>query len=218
MQKARNAPYLVFTPNLEMLSRAKHSNSLRSLLASGDLLLPDGIGVRLLSHFCIKERISGIDTGEFLLFCAAKNGYRVYLLGGKDGVASDAAQRLTERFPTLRVVGVHHGYFDRTEEPSVTAHIRVAAPDLLFVCMGFPRQEGFLARNRDALSPVRMALGLGGALDVWSGNTPRAPLWIQNCGLEWLFRVLKEPSRLPRLWKSLQYTLSKPQDGLPHNK
>ena len=208
MQKARNAPYLVFTPNLEMLSRAKHSRSLCSLLASGDLLLPDGIGVRFLSHFCIKERISGIDAGEFLLSYAAKNGYRVYLLGGKEGVASAAAQRLSARFPALRVVGVHHGYFDRTEEPSVTAHIRSTTPDLLFVCMGFPRQEGFLARNRDVLSPVRMALGLGGALDVWSGNTPRAPLWIQNCGLEWLFRTLREPARIPRLLGSIRDILS----------
>lgn len=207
LRERRGTPYLVFTPNLEMLSSAKHSPSAFSLLASADLLLPDGIGVRLLSRFAVKTRIAGIDTGEFLLSLAEKNGYRVYLLGGKEGVAKTAAERLTERFPALRIVGAHHGYFDSSEEPAVTAGIRSAAPDLLFVCMGFPRQEEFLARNRNALSPIRMALGLGGSLDVWAGNVHRAPLWMQKCGLEWLFRVLREPSRLRRILRSIRDTL-----------
>ncbi len=203
----RRIPFLVFTPNLEMLSRAKHSKKIQTLLSAGDLLLPDGIGVCILSRLRVRKRIAGIDVGEALLSLSEKHGYRVYLLGGKEGVAKAAAHRLTERFPTLSVVGTHHGYFGETEAAAVTAHIRTVAPDILFVCMGFPRQEQFLIRNRDALSPVRVALGLGGALDVWSENTRRAPLWMQKYGLEWFYRLLREPSRLPRLLRSIRDVL-----------
>jgi len=122
-------------------------------------------------------------------------------------VAKAAADRLTERFPALSIVGVHHGYFKETEESSVIDKIRAAAPDFLFVCMGFPRQEEFLVRNHNVLPSVRMALGLGGALDVWSGNIRRAPFWMQKCGLEWLYRLLKQPSRLPRLLRSIRDTI-----------
>jgi len=207
LAEKRDTPYLVFTPNLEMLSGAKHYPTLHALLGEADLLLPDGIGVQLLSRFRVKKRIAGIDAGEFLLTLAEENGYRVYLLGGKHRVAKAAADRLTERFPALSIVGVHHGYFKETEESSVIDKIRAAAPDFLFVCMGFPRQEEFLVRNHNVLPSVRMALGLGGALDVWSGNIRRAPFWMQKCGLEWLYRLLKQPSRLPRLLRSIRDTI-----------
>ena len=195
-------PYLVFTPNLEMLARAKHDASVRALLRHADLLLPDGIGVILLSHFRVKERVAGIEIGEYLLTRSAENGYRVFLLGGQEGVADAATEKLRARFPTLSVVGTHHGYFDRDEEKAIVDAIRAASTDILLVCMGFPRQESFLVRNRAGLSGVRVALGLGGSLDVWSGRVPRAPAWIQGCGLEWLYRVCRTPNRFPRLLRS----------------
>lgn len=200
----KEAPLLVFTPNLEILSKAKHSSEAFKLLMGADLLLPDGIGTQILSGFRLKERIAGIEIGEALLALSEKEGCRVYLLGGKAGIAKNAAERLTARFPSLSVVGTHHGYFDRQEEYAVTAEIRAASPDLLFVCMGFPRQEDFLVRNRSLLSPVRIALGLGGSLDVWAGDLCRAPVWMQRCGLEWLFRTVQEPNRVKRIFRSIR--------------
>lgn len=204
LAKARPLPYLIFTPNLEMLSAAKHDSNVRALLGEADLLLPDGIGVRILSGFRVKERIAGIEIGEFLLSLAAKKGYRVFLLGGKRGVAEEARKPLVTRFPALSIVGTHHGYFEKDEEGMLAEAIRSAKADILFVCTGFPRQEDFLFRNRKALSGVRVAVGLGGSLDCWSEHSKRAPLWMQKCGLEWLYRVVNEPERIPRLLSSVR--------------
>ena len=207
LSSQKKAPTLVFTPNLEMLARAKHSSETFKLLQKADLLLPDGIGTQILSGFRVRERIAGIEIGEALLALSEKEGFRVYLLGGRTGVAENAAERLTAQFPALSIVGTHHGYFDKREEQAVTAEIRAASPDLLFVCMGFPLQEEFLVRNRSSLSPVRIALGLGGSLDVWAGDLCRAPVWMQRCGLEWLFRTTKEPHRIKRIFRSIHEIL-----------
>lgn len=210
LSSKKEAPLLVFTPNLEMLSRAKHSSETLDLLRKADLLLPDGIGTQILSGLRIRKRIAGIEIGEALLALSEKKGYRIYLLGGKADTAKNAAERLVARFPSLHIVGTHHGYFDREEEHAVTAEIRAASPDLLFVCMGFPRQEEFLVRNRSLLAPIRIALGLGGSLDVWAGDLRRAPVWMQCCGLEWLFRTIQEPNRVKRIFRSIRGLL------LPH--
>ena len=196
---------LVFTPNLEMLSAAKNDSRISSLLRRADLLLPDGVGTRILSGFRIKERLPGIEAGEFLLSLAARRGYRIYLLGGKSGVPERAACALKHRYPGLRIVGTHHGYFSpcSREENAVTARIRAAAPDVLIVCMGFPRQESYLLRVRDALPSLRIGIALGGAVDVWSGTVCRAPAVFRACACEWLWRVAREPRRAGRLLKSV---------------
>ena len=198
-------PALVFTPNLELLAASKQSAKLRTLLRSADLLLPDGIGTVLLSRGRIRTRFPGIEAGEFLLHLAARRGYRVYLLGGKAGRAERAAARLKECYPALHVVGTHHGYFPphSAEEAEAFRRIRAADPELLIVCMGFPRQERLLVRIRDQLPSLRVGMALGGALDVWSGETRRAPRMMQRLGLEWLYRTAKEPERIHRLMRSL---------------
>jgi N-acetylglucosaminyldiphosphoundecaprenol N-acetyl-beta-D-mannosaminyltransferase len=198
-------PALVFTPNLELLAASKQSTKTRTLLRSADLLLPDGIGTILLSRGRIRTRFPGIEAGEFLLHLAARRGYRVYLLGGKKGVAERAAAALKKRYPGLSVVGTHHGYFPLggTEEEAVAAMLRDASPDLLIVCMGFPKQERFLLRIRNRLPSLRVGMALGGAIDVWSGAVRRAPRVMQRLGLEWLYRTVKEPKRILRLTRSL---------------
>jgi N-acetylglucosaminyldiphosphoundecaprenol N-acetyl-beta-D-mannosaminyltransferase len=101
------------------------------------------------------------------------------------------------RYPTLQICGVHHGYFDKSgaENAEVIKKIRTAAPDILFVCFGFPAQEKWITDNLSSLPSVKLALGLGGSLDVWSGNIRRAPLLVQKAGLEWLWRTVLEPKR-----------------------
>ena len=201
----QKSPLLVFTPGIEMLLASQRNPDLYRLLRSADLLLPDGVGACLLSRFRIRERIPGIEMGEFLLSYAAKHRLRVFLLGGRRGVAVRAARNLTARHKDLRIVGTHHGYFkaDPEEERRVLCLIRRAAPDVLIVCMGFPRQESFLVQYRDDLPSVRIGIALGGSLDVWSGDLKRAPHLFRACGLEWLWRITREPHRIPRLLKSL---------------
>lgn len=196
----------VFTPNPEMLWGARQSARLRSLLRSADLLLPDGFGVLLaarLSGQRLPEVITGIDTAEWLLNYAQDHGLTVFLLGGKTGVAKQARQRLLRAFPKLRICGVHHGYFDKNadsaENQALLNTLRRLQPDLLFVCFGFPLQEQWIAENTPSLPFLRISIGLGGALDVWSGKARRAPRTVRALRCEWLWRALCEPRRFRRL-------------------
>ncbi len=192
----------VFTPNAIILHKTSKSKKLKELLSSADLLLPDGIGVSLacrIRGLPRQVRITGIDTAHWLMRYASRNELSVYLLGGAHGIAKQAARRLRRDIPTLKICGAHHGYFnkraDSEENRSVIDHINRAAPDILFVCMGFPIQEAWIKANISKLPSVRVAMGLGGSLDVWSGKISRAPLIFQRMGLEWLWRSIISPKR-----------------------
>ena len=189
----------IFTPNSQMLLAASKDRELRKLLNSSELNIPDGVGVRLAARLrgVRLESMSGIDIAEELLSVAVSKGYRVFFLGAKRGVAKKAADNMRVRYPTLQICGMHHGYFDKSgeENADVLKKIRTAAPDILFVCFGFPAQEKWIADNLASLPSVKLALGLGGSFDVWSGNIRRAPLLIQKAGLEWLWRTVLEPKR-----------------------
>ena len=189
----------IFTPNSQMLLAANKDRELRKLLNSSELNIPDGVGVRLAARLrgARLESMSGIDIAEELLSVAASKGYRVFFLGAKRGVAKKAADNMHVRHPTLQICGTNHGYFDKSgaENAAVLKKISAAAPDILFVCFGFPAQEKWIAENLSSLPSVKLAIGLGGSLDVWSGNIRRAPLLVQKAGLEWLWRTVIEPKR-----------------------
>jgi N-acetylglucosaminyldiphosphoundecaprenol N-acetyl-beta-D-mannosaminyltransferase len=196
----------IFTPNAEMLASAAKDSSICSLLNSSDINIPDGIGIYLASRLCfarLPERSTGIGTAEQILKIAEKHSLRVFLLGGKESVAHKAALSLKKRYPRLIICGTHHGYFDKhnacKENSSVIRSINTAKADILFVCFGFPLQESWIAENLPSLPSLRLAMGLGGSLDVWSGNIRRAPSWVQSIGLEWLWRAFREPKRAKRL-------------------
>ena len=195
-QRRQNA---IFTPNTQMLLAASKDRELRKLLNSSELNIPDGVGVRLAARLrgARLESMSGIDLAEELLSASANKGYRVFFLGAKRGVAEKAAENMRVRYPTLHICGTHHGYFDKygAKNTAILKKVRTAAPDILFVCFGFPMQEKWIIENLASLPSVKLALGLGGILDVWSGNLCRAPLIFQKAGLEWLWRTLLEPRR-----------------------
>lgn len=190
----------VVTANPELVMEARRNPEFAEALRRADLVLPDGIGIvwaaRLLGR-SVPERVPGIELTEALLETAADRGYKVFLLGAAPGVADEAAASARRRYPALRVVGTHHGYFSAEEEPSVVQRITDAAPDLLLVALGAPRQELFIARHRRRWN-VPVAMGVGGTFDVWAGRARRAPAWIRAVGLEWLYRLLREPRRLKR--------------------
>ena len=196
----------VVTPNAVMLDACRRDALLCSLLNRADLSVADGAGVLLAARrqgTPLRARVAGIELGERLLAGAAESGLRVFLLGGKKGVAKKAALALKKRHPRLTVCGTHHGYFDKDKDcrdnGSVIRSINNAKADILFVCFGFPLQERWIAENLPSLPSLRLAMGLGGSLDVWSGNIRRAPSWVQSIGLEWLWRAFREPKRAKRL-------------------
>ena len=199
---------LVFTPNFAIMRAVSDDRLLAGLLDRADMLLPDGVGISILARVKHKHRVThipGIDAAYALLRYAAQNGYSVYLLGAADGVAQMAAENLCSELPTLHICGTHHGYFDLSadseENKAVIRHIKDSSPDILLVCMGFPIQERWICENADSLSYVKIFMGLGGSLDVWSGRLPRAPRVVRKMRLEWLWRCLLEPRRLPSLVK-----------------
>ncbi len=196
----------VVTLNPEIAVRAREDEALRQAILEAELVTPDGVGilwaVRRLHGVALKERVTGVDLTLALL--QGFPGLRVYLLGGKPGVAERAA-REAERLGA-KVVGHHHGYFQ--EEGPIVEEIQRLAPDLLLVGMG-ERQEAFIHRHKAALG-ARVAVGVGGTLDVLAGEAKRPPLWAQRLGVEWLLRVGLDPRRwrrAPRLWRFLYMVL-----------
>ena len=194
---AAHRPFSVFTPNAEIANRAARSPAFSDLLNRADLLLPDGVGITLAARLrgARLSRMPGIDFAERLLAAAPPRGYRVFLLGARPGVAALAGRELERRFPRVRVCGVQDGYFPPGMRRAVAGAVTAASPDLLFVCLGSPLQEEWIA----AFRPPCLAIGLGGALDVWAGCVRRAPDGWQRMGLEWLWRTAKDPARLRRL-------------------
>ena len=190
----------VYTPNPQILLRAHRAPSLLALLKRADLLLPDGIGLCIGAHMLASPlpcRMAGIDAAYAVLETAEREGLSVALLGAAPGVAERAAENLRRKLPNLWICYTHHGYFDRNgeENEAVLGALRTAAPDILFVCFGFPEQEKWIDAHAHAIPSLRLCMGLGGSLDVWAGKRRRAPRAMSVCGMEWLWRVMCEPRR-----------------------
>lgn len=198
------AQRIFFTPNLEMLEAARKSDEIKSMLNCASVLLPDGVGVLLASRLTdtpIANKVAGIDFGEKLIALAEKEEKSVFLLGGRDGVAKKAAKNLLKKHPHLKICGIHNGYFENEDE--IVQKINKSTPDILIVCMGFPRQESFVIRHKKDFENIKVITCLGGALDIWSGKKKRAPEFLQKAHLEWAWRTVIEPKRALRLIKSL---------------
>lgn len=198
----------IYTPNTEIVMAAKDDKKLRDLINEGDIVIPDGIGLIYASRIKkkpLKERVTGFDTSIKLLEIANKNGYSLYLLGGKEGVAKTAAENISKNYPNIKISGFHHGYFkgshlgieNQAEEKEIIYEINKLNPDIIFVGLGFPKQELWIHANKDKIK-ARVIIGNGGVMDILSGNSKRAPEIYQKLGLEWLYRLIKEPSRIKR--------------------
>ncbi len=193
---------LIVTPNAEIVEKASKTPKLKRIVnEEAALVIPDGVGLIYASRLKgdpIQEKVAGIDFARGALERCAALGRSVYLLGSKPGVARDAAANLQKEIPGLLVAGFRDGYFKAEEEASVVAEINASGADFLCVALGSPKQEYFVIDHRDSLKP-KAAAGLGGSLDIWSGNLNRAPEFYIDHGLEWLYRMMQEPKRLKRL-------------------
>lgn len=189
------------TPNPEFLLAARKDQPFRQALLDADLVLADGVGVvysaKLLGR-PLKGRVPGIEFAQALMGWMAKHGKRLFLLGAKPGVAELAAANLRDRYPGLILCGTHDGYF-KEDEPVVQA-IRESGADVVFVCLGAPKQEFWMAKHGPDTG-AHLMVGLGGSLDVFAGVVERAPEGFQKLGLEWLYRLMKEPKRFGRMAK-----------------
>lgn len=203
----RDGCSIIVTPNSEIVVNAGKDTELKGIISTADLIIPDGIGLVYASKllgFPLKERVTGIDFLYRALGLLEKEQKSVFLLGGRPqgkealSVAETAAMRMKERFPGLRIAGIHHGYFNDEEELKIVEEINRSGADFLCVALGSPKQEKFMGRYRAELL-VKAAIGVGGSLDVWAGTVKRAPKFFRDHGLEWLYRFVKQPARYKRI-------------------
>jgi N-acetylglucosaminyldiphosphoundecaprenol N-acetyl-beta-D-mannosaminyltransferase len=201
---ARQRGGTIFTPNVDHVVLASEDPDFRRAYAAADLSLADGMPVVWASHLLgapVPEKISGSDLVEPLIELAAEKGWRVYLLGGGDGVAQRAASVLQRKFAKLKIVGSSSPRIDLAEPASSRANvldaIRSCAPDIVLVAFGAPKQELWMYESSKALRPA-VLLGIGASLDFVAGTAKRAPRWMSRSGLEWLYRLAREPRRMWR--------------------
>jgi N-acetylglucosaminyldiphosphoundecaprenol N-acetyl-beta-D-mannosaminyltransferase len=191
----------VFTPNSEMLLRAWRDPEFAAVLNKADLTAPDGIGVVYAAKILkqpLPERVAGFDLISRVLETASDGRASFYFFGSKPGVAERAKEKLLETYPSLKIAGAADGYFDAEKEAVVRADIREKAPDFLLVCLGMEKQEKWICGHVEGLN-VSAAFGLGGVLDVFAGEVKRAPDFFAKNGLEWFYRLVKQPARLWRM-------------------
>jgi N-acetylglucosaminyldiphosphoundecaprenol N-acetyl-beta-D-mannosaminyltransferase len=197
---------LAISFNPELVMAAMHDPDVAEVLRSADLAYPDGVGAVWAARRGLQpgpaldpgpQRVAGIDLAQKVLEAAAGADLPVYFLGAQPGVAEEAARRQCRALSGLHVVGHRDGYFSPEEEETVVAAVRASGAAILLVAMGAPRQETLLYRHREEWGAA-VALGIGGSFDVWAGRTARAPDWVRRAGVEWLYRLAREPSRLRR--------------------
>jgi len=194
---------VIYTPNSEIVQLCIEDREIMDIINSADLIIPDGAGIILASKILgtplKKGKVAGVELAERIAAASGKCGYGIYLLGGKPGVAEEAAAKLAEKYPDIIIRGTADGYFGENSGP-VIERINASGAEVLFVCLGVPKQEKWIFENRDKLS-VKLIGAFGGTLDVFAGRVRRAPKFFVKLGLEWFYRLLKQPSRFVRMLK-----------------
>ncbi|SMC47848.1 WecB/TagA/CpsF family glycosyltransferase [Papillibacter cinnamivorans] len=198
---AEGGSHCVVTPNPEIVYMCRTDRALAEAVNGADLVLPDGIGIVYASRILgrpLKGKTAGIDFAVRLTAVLAEEGRSLFLLGAKPGIAERAAEALRTANPGLIIAGTADGYFK--DDGPVVARINESGAQAVFVCLGAPKQELWMRKNRNALQ-ASLLVGLGGSLDVFAGEASRAPEFMIRLGLEWFYRLLKEPRRIGRMAK-----------------
>ncbi len=191
----------VVTPNSEIVYEARVDPEVRAILNGAALAVPDGVGVVKAAKIAgtpLKGKVAGVELAERLLPELVRLNRSLYILGAKPGVAEKAARNLCEKYPGLTVAGTHDGYFASPDE--VLPGVAASGADVCFVCLGAPKQERFMAEHLEA-SGCTLMLGVGGSVDIYAGEAVRAPKIFIRLGLEWFYRLLREPRRIGRMMR-----------------
>jgi len=198
---AEGTPHQIVTLNPEFIMEAQRNPAFRVVLEEASLAIPDGYGVLWAARILgqpLRERVAGSDLLPLVAHLSAKKGYRLFLLGAAPGVAAKAAQILQEQNPGLQIAGTYAGSPAPEEEERIIQRVVKVRPDFLFVAYGAPHQDLWIHRNLAQLG-VPVCMGVGGAFDFIAGIVPRAPLWMRRRGLEWLYRLWRQPWRWRRM-------------------
>ena len=200
-----NKKSFIVAINPEKILKAREDEKLKDLLNSADYQIPDGIGVVYASKLKkgkIKSRITGIDCMEMLCREANNKRYKIFLYGAKKEVIKEAKKSLEKKYENIKIVGAIDGYEKNNDK--IIKEINKSKADIIFVALGSPKQENWILENKDKVC-IKIFQGVGGSFDVISGNIKRAPIWMQKIGLEWLYRLIKEPKRIFRQIKLVKF-------------
>ena len=198
---ASGQPHQIVTANAEIIYQASKNEKMRNIINNAQMVTADGSGVVWASRQLgepLEQRVTGIDLVNSICERSAQDKWKIYILGSAPGVAATAAMNIRDKFPGCNIVGTHHGYFNAKEEKQILAELEQLKPDVLFVALGAPKQEYWIADHLADLG-IPVGMGIGGSMDVLSGNVKRAPKWMQKMSLEWLYRLLIQPTRFKRV-------------------
>lgn len=201
----------IITANPEIVMAARKRKGYLKLIKTADLVTPDGIGILLASKLLggnIKERVAGFDlvTDIFQKREEEQNTLRVYFVGAEEEVVKRAARNIENTYKYIKVVGIHNGFFEKERENRILKEIHESQPDLVLVGLGSPRQDQFIHNNKQRIH-AKVAIGVGGTFDVWSGKVQRAPMIFRNLGMEWFWRLITNPKRLFRQFALVKFAL-----------
>jgi len=202
-------PHYIVTADASMAVIARRDPELHAIVEEADLVTPDGAGILLASRLLgvpVRYKVSGVDLVMRLCALSPGKGYKLFFLGAAPGVAAEAAEKAVAKWPGAHIVGVCDGYFTPEQEASVLAQIKAAAPDIVMVAFGIPKQEKWIVRHKAALG-VPVFMGIGGSFDVLSGRVKRAPVFIQRSGFEWLYRLVQNPKKISKVLTLPQFAL-----------
>lgn len=191
----------IFTPNAEIIMQANRDSNLLDILNCAELVIPDGAGVVLASRLMqnkLKEKVSGIDLVKKILENTSKRPTSFFIFGGKPGVAEKASVNILSDFPKAHINGFRNGYFDETDTPEIIKKINDSKAEILLVGLGAPKQEKWIHKYAEQLN-CKVIMGIGGTIDIFAGTVALAPEFMRKAGLEWLFRLIKEPKRFKRM-------------------
>lgn len=208
----------VITLNAEMTMQAEQNPALANIIHQAELVIPDGSGIVLYMKLHGKRvnRCPGIELAENLLQRSTQSAqpWTIFFFGGAPGVADKAADTWKQRIPGIQIVGTQNGYLKVEDEPEFLNHLKTLQPQLIYVGLGVPRQELWIAQHRH-LCPNAVWIGVGGSFDIWAGTKERAPEWFCRHHLEWLYRLYQEPWRWKRMlalpkfaWRAIVYRLT----------
>ena len=204
-------PHYIVTANAEIAYMAYHDEKMQQAVNGADMVTADGSGILWAAKQlgdAMPERVTGIDLVYAICKESAVKGWKIYLMGSAEGVAQKAAHRLMLDYVGCNIVGTHHGFLkEKAVEQALIEDIKAKQPDVLLVGMGAPRQEYWIIDHMEELG-VPVSMGIGGSMDVISGELKRAPKWMQKMSLEWLYRLIKQPSRIGRMMNLPKFMLA----------
>lgn len=200
VQKEMSKPFHLITGNPEIVLKHQEDAELRQIIAEADFITPDGVGILLAAKWQgspLPERVTGVDLLINLLEAGNHTGLSFYFLGAKEETSKLAVDNISKEYPNVKIAGRHHGYFNENEEEIILTHIEQTRPDIVIVALGAPLAEKWIYNHRDRLK-TKVTFGVGGSLDIIAGTVKRAPMLWQKLNIEWLHRLLSQPSRWRR--------------------